>query len=71
MSQTSTPPAEPLTATIADTTARTGLSRATLYRLASAGKIQMVKAGRTTLIQWASVRDHVANLPAADLRGAA
>ena len=28
-----TPTLEPLTATIADTTARTGLSRATLYRL--------------------------------------
>ena len=66
-----TPTLEPLTATIADTTARTGLSRATLYRLAGAGKIRMVKSGRTTLIVWSSVRDHLASLPDADLRPAA
>lgn len=71
MPTTPTPTAEPITATITETTARTGLSRATLYRLASAGKIRMVKAGRTTLVVWSSVRDHLATLPDADLRRAA
>ena len=63
-----TEPAEPLTVTIPAGTARTGLSRSSLYRLASAGNIGFRKAGRTTLVDWPSLKAHVGSLPAADLR---
>lgn len=62
---------EPLTVTIPTATARTGLSRSSLYRLAVAGSITFRKAGRTTLIEWPTLKAHVAALPVADLRGAA
>ncbi len=62
---------EPLTVTIPTATARTGLSRSSLYRLAAAGSITFRKAGRTTLIDWPTLKAHVTTLPAADLRGAA
>jgi hypothetical protein len=60
--------AEPLTVTIPTATARTGLSRSSLYRLASAGSNGFRKAGRTTLVDWPTLKAHVTNLPAADLR---
>jgi predicted DNA-binding transcriptional regulator AlpA len=68
MPKTATASAEPLTVTIPTATARTGLSRSSLYRLASAGSIGFRKAGRTTLVDWPTLKAHVANLPAADLR---
>ena len=54
--------------TIADTRARFGIPRSTLYRLASAGHIRMVKLGRTTLVDFASVRAFLSNAPTATLR---
>jgi excisionase family DNA binding protein len=63
--------AEPVNVTLANATARTALSRSTLYRLAAAGAIRMVKQGRTTLIPWAPLRAYAENLPDADLRRAA
>jgi predicted DNA-binding transcriptional regulator AlpA len=62
--------AEPLTVTVPSATARTGLSRSSLYRLAAAGIIHFRKAGRTTLVDWASLKAHVTGLPSADLRTA-
>lgn len=47
-------PAE--TGTIADTRARFGIPRSTLYRLAADGHVRMIKLGRTTLVDFASVR---------------
>ena len=62
----STAPAE--TGTIADTRARFGIPRSTQYRLAAAGHIRMIKLGRTTLVDFASVRAFLAGAPAAALR---
>jgi hypothetical protein len=59
--------AEPLTVTIPTATARTGLSRSSLYRLAGARQIKMVKSGRTTLIDWASLKSRQGNLPTAEI----
>ena len=59
-------PAE--TGTIADTRARFGIPRSTLYRLAAAGHVRMVKLGRTTLVDFASVRAFLAGAPTAALR---
>jgi hypothetical protein len=47
-----------------------GLSRSALYRALAAGKIMARKAGRSTLIETASLRDFIAALPAATFRGA-
>jgi excisionase family DNA binding protein len=44
-----------------------GLSRSHLYRLASEGRIRMVKAGARTLVDAASVRAFLANLPVAQI----
>lgn len=54
--------------TIADTRARFGIPRSTQYRLAAAGHIRMIKLGRTTLVDFASVRAFLASAPAAALR---
>lgn len=54
--------------TIADTRARFGIPRSTLYRLAAAGHVRMVKLGRTTLVDFASVRAFLDSAPAAALR---
>ena len=59
-------PAE--TGTIADTRARFGIPRSTQYRLAAAGYIRMMKLGRTTLVDFASVRAFLASAPTAALR---
>jgi len=45
-----------------------GLPRSTLYRLASEGKIRMVKIASRTLVDAASVRAFLATLPAVQLR---
>ncbi len=55
------------TGTIADTRARFGIPRSTLYRLAAAGHVRMLKLGRTTLVDFASVRAFLASAPAAAL----
>lgn len=66
-------PATPvrITATINQTALATGISRSQLYRLAAAGKIVFRKCGRTTLVDWASMRSYLDGLPQAELRCAA
>ena len=51
--------------TIADTRVRFGIARSTQYRLAAAGHIRMIKLGRTTLVDFASVRAFLASAPTA------
>ena len=46
----------------------TGLSRPTLYRHAARGRIVMLKAGRTTLVEMGSLRAFMAVLPVATIR---
>ena len=48
----------------------TGLSRSTIYREAARGNIRLIKAGRSTLVDMASVRAFLASLPAASIRPA-
>ena len=60
---------EPITVTIRSATERTGISRASLYRLAISGDILFRKMGRTTLVDWASLKAYAENLPVAELRG--
>lgn len=48
-----------------------GLSRTTIYRLAAAGRIRLVKAGARTLVDAASARSYLASLPEATLKGRA
>lgn len=55
--------ADPLTVTIQQLGSRIGLSRATIYRLAGAGRIRLIKVGRRSLVDWASVRDYLASRP--------
>ncbi len=48
-----------------------GLSRSTLYRAAMDGRLRLVKAGRSTLVDYASLRALLDGLPAAQLTNAA
>lgn len=48
-----------------------GLGKSTLYRAAMDGRLRLVKNGRTTLAEYASLRALLASLPAAQLRNAA
>ncbi|QJU60412.1 helix-turn-helix domain-containing protein [Sphingomonas sp. AP4-R1] len=41
-----------------------GLSRATFYKLLSAGEVRAVKSGKRTLIPLESLREYAASLPA-------
>jgi excisionase family DNA binding protein len=52
------------------TVSMTGLSRSTLYRQASAGRLKMLKFGRSTLVDYASLRALLDSLPPADLKAA-
>lgn len=56
--------AMPLTKAIAIS----GLSRATIYRLAGNGALRLLKSGRTTLVCAESLRAYMASLPAAEIR---
>ena len=51
--------------------AMSGLSRSEIYRQASAGRIRLVKSGRTTLVDMATVRAYLASLPVVTLRSKA
>jgi len=44
-----------------------GLSRSSIYRAASAGRIRMLKNGRSSLVDMASVRAYLAELPVAQI----
>jgi hypothetical protein len=59
---------QPLTAPLARASLVPGLSRSAIYRAAAEGKIVLLKAGRTTLVDMESVRAFLAGLPRAELR---
>jgi excisionase family DNA binding protein len=59
---------EPIYVKIRSAVDRTGVSRATLYRLAGAGLIRFVKVGRTSLIDWNSLKGYLAAQPTANIR---
>ena len=61
----------PLTIPLPQAPAAIGLSRSAIYRAAGEGKIRLLKNGRSTLVDMASVRTFLANLPDAKVRGAA
>jgi excisionase family DNA binding protein len=63
--------AEPVTVTVLGAVARTGISRATIYRLAHDGHIRMIKVGRRSLIVWSTMLDYLGKRPLAELRQAA
>jgi len=63
--------AEPITVTVPGAVARTGISRATIYRLARSGHIRMIKVGRRSLIVWSTMLDYLGMRPLAALRKAA
>ena len=54
---------DPLTITLSDAQKRSGLSCNTLYHANSQGNLTMCKAGRRTLVDAASLKDFLANLP--------
>lgn len=58
---------EPSYVKIPSAVARTGISRATLYRLAGAGLIRFVKVGRSSLVDWNSLRGYLAIQPTANI----
>jgi excisionase family DNA binding protein len=59
---------EPIYVRIRDAVARTGISRATLYRLAGAKLIDFIKVGRTTLVDWSSLKAYLTAQPTANIR---
>lgn len=64
-------PLIPIVATVARTSALSGLSRSEIYRLLGTGKIRGLKSGRSTLVDFESVRAHLASLPPAMIRAPA
>ncbi|MFC0409766.1 hypothetical protein [Roseomonas elaeocarpi] len=56
-------PAGPLTVPLPQAPAATGLSRSAIYRASRQGHIRLLKLGRTTLVDMASVRTFLASLP--------
>jgi hypothetical protein len=59
---------EPLALPISAAVMVSGLSRSAIYREAGAGRIKLLKLGRTTLVDMASVRAFLSSLPAAQIR---
>jgi len=55
--------AEPLYASIWETSRLTGLATVTIYRLIADGKLLCVKAGAKSLVEMASVKGYLASLP--------
>ena len=54
---------EPLAITIEETSRLTSESSTQIYNLIAAGELEAVKAGRKTLVIFASVKKRIANLP--------
>jgi hypothetical protein len=59
---------EPLALPIMVAVAVSGLSRSAIYREAGHGRIKLLKLGRTTLVDMASLRAFLASLPVANIR---
>jgi len=60
---------EPLALPIPAAVAISGLSRSAIYREAGAGRIKLMKLGRTTLVDMESMRSFLSELPTAQIRG--
>ncbi|RAI55956.1 hypothetical protein DOO78_23470 [Roseicella frigidaeris] len=58
---------EPLAVPLARAPAITGLSRSTIYREVARGNLRLLKVGRTSLLDMASVRAFLASLPVAEI----
>lgn len=56
---------DPIAVALRDAPTVTGLSRSTIYREAAAGRLVLLKYGRTTLLCMASARRYIASLPQA------
>jgi hypothetical protein len=61
-------PFERIAAPIPDACLMSGLSRSAIYRGLAADQIRAIKSGSRTLILLDSLREHLANLPAATFR---
>jgi hypothetical protein len=59
---------EPLALPILAAVAASGLSRSAIYREAGLGRIKLMKLGRSTLVDMASIKAFLASLPAAQIR---
>jgi hypothetical protein len=59
---------QPLALPLARAVAWSGLSRSTIYRMAAQGRVRLMKCGRSTLVDAASLRAVVAALPPAAVR---
>jgi hypothetical protein len=62
---------EPLAVRLAEAIRISGLSRSSLYRLASRGELTFLKAGSSVLVDFASLRSVIAGLPKANINIAA
>jgi hypothetical protein len=61
----------PILVTIRKAVEISGLSRSTIYVRAKAGELTLKKAGKTTLVDYASLRMLLDRLPTAQLKNAA
>ena len=59
-----------ITVTLRDAPAVTGLSRSAIYREAAAGRLVLLKYGRTTLLCMDSARRYLAALPKVTVKAA-
>jgi hypothetical protein len=64
------PQPDPLTVRIPEAERISGLSRSEIYRRAGRGEIVLLKCGKSTLVDMASLRAAVASLPRALIRPA-
>lgn len=62
---------QPMALRIGPAVAASGLSRSAIYREAAKGNIVLLKLGRTTLVDMATVRTFLASLPRASVRSTA
>lgn len=60
---------EPLAVPLAKAPVALGMSRSSIYRHAQAGRLTLLKSGRTTLVDMASARALLASLPRAVIAG--
>jgi len=60
---------EVIALTIAEAAKASGIGRTTLYELIGAKKLDARKVGARTLIIGESLRNYIASLPTADIRG--
>jgi hypothetical protein len=62
------PMVEPLAVRIPEAARLSGFSRSQLYLMAGRGEIVFKKCGKTTLVDYPSLKARVAALPSADIR---